>query len=521
MREDVDIAQYIAQLEQTLQDNNIDRNKWKKIIITKLNAKAEQRYKAFLNDPLCSYDDLKSALLQTLGPTLDELSNYVHGVVPPPFKGRSSTDRLQSLIQHIERLLFGAQDSVLRFSAAYFKAHCERRYAHEVRIDKITSFNDLYSLAASIDSETAHNRAQAQPQNRRRDHSVTCFFCGKQGHIEAECFEKKNSMTKEQPARRDNTHRDPKIRNNSDRPSNSNGNNGSKHGGRQQAHNEAGIKPRPYVVNWGATNYSNCVVPAKVNDHSVEMMIDTGAQITIVPGIYVYTDNLTGDSVPILSVNGDPVDYQLTTVPITIKGKTAMECVAVAPANQLNARVLLAVPLDTHRADNLLEAWIHKSTAPPQEDGEAQEQSHAMIARILPPRAAKQNISYINDTSNESDVERVEDDRASDISFDDATEETDTDTIVTSDLSEIQDVPDSHDTLIHTVLPQKSVTPQTAVPQDSDTDHTSISPTGNQSSNDQNPVNTVTTNEEINIGPNADIPEGIDITPDTSQMIPP
>ena len=193
-----------------------------------------------------------------------------------------------------------------------------------------------------------------------------------------------------------------------------------------------------------------------------------------------------------------------------------MECVAVAPANQLNARVLLAVPLDTRRADNLLEAWIHESTAPPQEDGEAQEQSHAMVARILPPRAAKQNISYINDTSNESDVERVEDDRASYISFDDATEETDTDTSVTSDLSEIQDVPDSHDTLIDTVLPQNSVTPQTAVPQDSDTDHTSISPTGNQSPDDQNPVNTVTTNEEINIGPNTDIPEGVDITPDSS-----
>ena len=183
MKDDVDIAQYIAQLEHTLRENNIDENKWKRIITSKLNTKAEQRCKTFLNDPLSSYGDLKTALLRIIGPTLDELSNYIHGVVSRPFKGQPATDRLQSQIQHIERLLFGADNPVLRLSAAYFKAHCERKYAHEVRIDKITTFNDLYSIAASIDSEVAHDKARAQPQTRRKEHSVTCFFCGKQGHI--------------------------------------------------------------------------------------------------------------------------------------------------------------------------------------------------------------------------------------------------------------------------------------------------------------------------------------------------
>ena len=214
MRDDVDITQYISQLKQALQDNNIDRTKWKRIIISKLNTTAEQRCKTFLIDPLCSYE-LKTALLQTMGPMLDELANYVHGVVPPSFKGQSATDRLQTQIQHIERMLYGADDHVLRYSAAYFKAHCERKYAHEVRIDKIKSFNELYSIAASIDCEVAHEkvRAQAQPQSRRRNHSsITCFFCGKQGHIESECYKKKNSLAKEQPAKRDNNpHKDYKT----------------------------------------------------------------------------------------------------------------------------------------------------------------------------------------------------------------------------------------------------------------------------------------------------------------------
>ena len=520
MKDDVDIAQYIEQLEHTLHENKVDQSKWKRIIISKLNTKAEQRCKTFLNDPNSSYDELKTALLRIIGPTLNELSNYIHGVVAPPFKGQPATDRLQTQIQHIERLLSGADDPVLRLSTAYFKAHCERKYAHEVRIDKISTFNDLYSIAASIDSEVAQDKARAQPLTRRKDHSVTCFFCGKQGHIESECFKKKNSITREQMTRKDNTHKDYKPRYNSDKPTTTSNNYSYKYSGRQQDHNGTGIKTRPYVVNWGATNYSNCVVPGKVNEHDVELMIDTGAQITIVPGIYVYTDNLTGDSIPILGINGDPVDYQLATVSITIKGKTAIEKVAVAPANQLNARVLLAVPLDTQKADNLLETWIQKSTAPTKEDIQAKQQSHIMVARILPARAAKQNVVYHKETSDESDTERFEDDYASDISVEEFTDETDTDTSVTSDSPQTTDTPQSHDILEDAIPPPNIVTPQTVVSQDSHTNNNYISSTENQSSDNVNSVTTVTTTQETNKHPNMDIPQGVAITPDTSQSLP-
>ena len=518
----MDIAQYITQFEQTLEDNEVDRAKWKKIIVNKLNTKAEQRCKTFLNDPLCSYDDLKSALLQMLGPTLDELSNYVHGVVPPPFKGKSATDRLQTQIRHVERLLYGADDHVLRYSAAYFKVHCERKYAHEVRIDKIQTFNDLYSVAASIDSEVAHDkaRAQTQPQSKRRDYSsVTCFFCGKQGHIESECYKKKNSLAKEQPAHKEtNTYRDHKAKTNSDKPSNREGHyNNYKQGGRQQ--NDTGIKARPYVVNWGVINDSRCVIPGKINDHEVHMTIDTGAQITIVPGIYVYTDNLTGESVPILGVNGDPVDYQLATVPITLKGKTRMERVAVAPANQLNARVLLAVPLDTTKANNLLDAWINKTTAPTQEKDSGQQQTQALAARILPSRAVKQNITYYKTTSDESDNEMYEDDRASDLSF--VTQDTDTETSVRSDSPDLQEVMDNHDDLADIILPQNSVTPTTVVAHDKNISHPIISPTSNQSSDNKNAVNTDTTTEDLQTDPNMDKSDSVNILLDTSQSLPP
>ena len=194
-----------------------------------------------------------------------------------------------------------------------------------------------------------------------------------------------------------------------------------------------------------------------------------------------------------------------------------MEKVAVAPANQLNSRVLLAVPLDSHRADNLLEAWIDKSTVPSQRDDSAQEQTHALTARILPPRDAKQNVTYVKDTSSESDEERHEDDRASDTSFEETSEITDTDISMTSDLSQLQDGADGHDNLVDIVPPQNSVTPTTVV----SSSHPIIPSKSNQSPDNKDAVKTGTTTVESNITPNMDVTDGDTITPDTSQTIPP
>ena len=62
----------------------------------------------------------------------------------------------------------------------------------------------------------------------------------------------------------------------------------------------------------------------------------------------------------ISGVNGDPMPYQTANIPITLRGKTVWETVAVAPEEQLNAKVLLSVPMDTNITDKLLENYFHK-----------------------------------------------------------------------------------------------------------------------------------------------------------------
>ena len=70
---------------------------------------------------------------------------------------------------------------------------------------------------------------------------------------------------------------------------------------------DSGVKTSPVTINWGKTNKVDSVVLGQANQQDAEIIVDTGAQITVVPGKYVYTDNLTGDIVSILGVNGDPV----------------------------------------------------------------------------------------------------------------------------------------------------------------------------------------------------------------------
>ena len=109
---------------------------------------------------------------------------------------------------------------------------------------------------------------------------------------------------------------------------------------------------------------------------------------------------------------------------------------------------------------------------------------------------------------------------ASDISVEELTDETDTDSSVTSDSPQTPDTPQSHDSLEDAIPPQNIVTPQTVASQENHTNNTDISVTENQSSDNMNSVTTVTTTQETKTHPNMDVPQGIAITPDTSQPLP-
>ena len=149
-----------------------------------------------------------------------------------------------------------------------------------------------------------------------------------------------------------------------------------------------------------------------MNGHKADIILDTGAQITVVPGKFIYDDNLTGETVDILGVNGSPRPYQTALIPISINNIEVEEKVAVAPEDQLNSRVLLATPMCETATEHLINNYLDKN---------GKTKNVQVVTRST--TSTNPPISYVK----QLETTYHEDDRASDLSYNTDSECTDTD----------------------------------------------------------------------------------------------
>ena len=133
----------------------------------------------------------------------------------------------------------------------------------------------------------------------------------------------------------------------------------------------------------------------------------------------MYQDDLTGETVSILGINGNPMPYQTATIPITLKNKTVYDTVAVAPADQLNTKVLLSTPVTNTTVDHLVDSYLSKEQNTHEDTRELlQVQQAVHINQVTRPRRiAKTPVNYFPQQE-QSYSDRHEDNRASDMSYD-------------------------------------------------------------------------------------------------------
>ena len=152
-----------------------------------------------------------------------------------------------------------------------------------------------------------------------------------------------------------------------------------------------------------------------INDQEVDMVVDTGAQITIVTGPLVYHDQLTGKQVPIVGILGIPTQYELANVPITLDGSFIEETVAVAPEKQLHTRVFISGTLKQKQGRSLAKIVLTDRGAQLISNLTAAVQIAAI--RKQPHREAKNKPQRDSRTSDSVSDIPDEYDRASDSSF--------------------------------------------------------------------------------------------------------
>ena len=399
MKEGINIVQYFEHLESELEDAQIPLAKWKTILVAKLSTRAEKTCAHLIHNTEATYRDLKKHLLKHIGPSADELCNIVHGAAYSEFQDKKETQKLQHAKYIAERYFLGTEQendkNIEHMAVRLYKFHCHKKFSHTIKLSKIQSLAELLEMTSSFDSQLDYEKSKADKHSNSYTHrqshkrNIFCDYCRKPGHIEADCFKKQN-VSRQEPPRQYK----PKYTNkDSSQNSYSKNNSQSK---------ETGIKTRPATVNWSQTNDSIDSFKGLVNGHEAEIILDTGAQVTVVPGKFIYTDNLTGNNISILGVNGSPRPYQTATIPITINNVTVEETVAVASEDQLNSRVLLATPIGKIAAKHLLKSYLNKHDKPKR----VQTVTRSLTSIKAPAKYSDQLTTSYN-----------EDERASDLSY--------------------------------------------------------------------------------------------------------
>ena len=414
MRDGGNIVQYLEHFEMELGDALIPPAKWKTILVRKLSPKAERVCAHLINDVAATYDDMKHYLLHNIGPSMDELCNIVHGAYHPEFQDKREAQKLQHCKYLAERYFLGATNKEEHLAIRLYKFHAHKKFTHNIKLSKKQSFTDLLELATSFDGqleyEKTHKNNNTYTHNRERvsQKKPFCDFCRKIGHTEENCFKKQDITRPNIPQNKSSVKPSPQG-------------NQSQTKYTQYKQKDTGVTKRPATVNWSQTRNTVNSIQGTVNGHKADITIDTGAQITVVPGKFIYDDNLTGQTIDILGVNGNPRSYQLARIPIVINNTEVEEEVAVAPENQLNSRVLLAAPLCQIATQHLIDSYLTKNSTPKQ-----------VRAVIRSKTSATKLVSY----KQQLDTTFHEDDRASDLSYNtesDYTEPDDTSDDDTSD----------------------------------------------------------------------------------------
>ena len=410
---DGNIVQYLEHFEMELGDALIPPAKWKTILVGKLSPKAERVCAHLINDLAATYDDMKHYLLHNIGPSMDELCNIVHGAYHPEFQDKREAQKLQHCRYLAERYFLGAANKEEHLAIRLYKFHANKKFIHNIKLSKKQSFTDLLELATSFDGQLDYekfyknNNTYTHNRERPSHRKPFCDFCKKIGHKEETCFKRQGSNRPNIPQNKSSGN--PSPQGNQVQPKYT-----------QYKQKETGVTKRPATVNWSQTRNTVNSIQGTVNGHKADITIDTGAQITVVPGKFIYDDNLTGQTIDILGVNGNPRSYQLARIPIIINNTEVEEEVAVAPENQLNSRVLLAAPLCQTTTQHLIDSYLTK---------------HSTLKQVRAVTRAKTLATKPVSYKQQLDTTFHEDDRASDLSYTTESDYTDTDDTSNDDTS--------------------------------------------------------------------------------------
>ena len=365
-KDGMDIAKFVDTLESNLAIMGCPRRRWKRVLLQKLHSESAIEALSTLNKEVATYDEIKERLYESLGSNLVALGVQYReefSALPSSMTPSEKFQFLNRVASALDLLCKSREDVVMFLVCSAFRSSLTSSQREAMDQRSFASLRELSKFALSISptrTSASFGKSSVSSSGAGRVSSpVVCFKCHKRGHRAFEC---RSSQVVGSSVSSEGTN------------SSSPGHLGVKSPGivcytcREPGHKSPdcpkrkqkpdgkgdGVKRKTYNASWVAVRDHPSHAFGSVNGTKCEIVPDTGAEISIVPGCLVWEDQLTGDTVEVRGWDSDPVTLRVAIVDFEFKGKCFKHRVAVAHRDSLAGRVLFSIPMEPSTAEHLL-----------------------------------------------------------------------------------------------------------------------------------------------------------------------
>ena len=347
-RDGLEIEVFIGTLEAELSSLGVLRNEWRDILISKLSPKTKSFILDMVEDRSSTYNDL-NRLYCNIGLTCTQAGQKLFRSWLKDIHGKTSREAITSGLSLCDRFFSGCKtidEGVTQIVKALFRMALTE--TEQVTLDnrKVEERQNLIEAGDAIDALLDGRRLGRKEGRDGFRHSnitskssgVKCYSCGREGHKSFECHSARPPKTTRSEVTccscGEKGHISPDCPKRQKKDAETKDEKGS-----------IVLKPKgARHVEVVADEHSN-VVDGLINGVKIPLVLDTGAQISVVPKYLVKSGQLTQESVCIKGVSQSGYIAEVANIPFCVNGHTVVKESAVVPDEFMNGYGLYSINL--------------------------------------------------------------------------------------------------------------------------------------------------------------------------------